>query len=194
MARQRGFTLFELLLVMVIIALVVSVTVANFGDRNDDAALAEEGQRLAVLVDLALERAEVAGEEWGIAFTPEGYRFLVYSAERKRWITPRDGRFRARELPAGISANWRIEGATERRVERRRRDAVEQPDVLLLSSGEATPFRWTIAGRSDGRPWEVASDGIGAPVVRPALGTGEPAHGGGAAITNSARASVGSSR
>ncbi len=181
---QNGFTLVELLIVIVIIALVVSVTVASFGNRGDEAVVANEAQRLTALIELARDRAELEDQEWGLDVEATGYTFLNFDAVRGIWLRARAAQFRPRDLPAPLSMTLQVDAlevvaAPEGRAaeqaaragERNRgapNDALK-PDVLLLSSGEVSQFNLRIA-RTDrarngnsGVVWQLGSDGV-APV------------------------------
>ena len=53
--RSKGFTLVEILVVIVIIAVVISLTVLSVNSTGRDAALDEETRRIEGLVDLLHE-------------------------------------------------------------------------------------------------------------------------------------------
>ncbi len=185
----KGFTLVELLIVIVIVALIVSVTVASFGNRGDDAVVANEAQRLTALIELARERAELEDQEWGLDVEATGYAFLTFDSVRGVWSRVRAAQFRPRDLPAALSITLQVDAlevvaAPEGRAAEQSRRAGErnvrasedarQPDVLLLSSGEVSQFNLRI-GRTDGPrngtsgvAWQLGSDGV-APVRAQAL-------------------------
>lgn len=68
-ARQRGFTLLEMLVVLVIAGLLISlVALAPTGNRRT--SLAEEAQRLATMLELAGDEAQIRSVQ--IAWQPAG--------------------------------------------------------------------------------------------------------------------------
>ena len=181
----------ELLIVIVIIALIVSVTVASFGNRGDDAVVANEAQRLAALIELARERAELEDQEWGIDVAATGYAFLTFDPVRGIWERARPAQFRPRELPASLSMTLQVDalevvavpdgGSAESRARDGDRNAdataeARRPDVLLLSSGEVSQFTLRVARTAGARHasagivWQLGSDGI-APVRAQAVGS-----------------------
>ena len=181
----------ELLIVIVIIALIVSVTVASFGNRGDDAVVANEAQRLAALIELARERAELEDQEWGIDVAATGYAFLTFDPVRGIWERARPAQFRPRDLPASLSMTLQVDalevvavpdgGSAESATRDGDRNAnataeARRPDVLLLSSGEVSQFTLRVArtagarNASAGIVWQLGSDGI-APVRAQAVGS-----------------------
>ena len=80
--RQAGFTLVELMVVIVIIGLMSAVVVLNMPSPTSD--LEKESERFAARLRLAAEESILAGELTGVEITPEGYQFVIY--RRGRWL------------------------------------------------------------------------------------------------------------
>jgi general secretion pathway protein H len=101
MRSARGFTLIEVLVVLLIMGLMVGM--ASVIVRPDDRALAcVEAERLAQLLDLAAVEARLTGH--AVAWTPDerGYRFWRMDHDA-RWAELRDSdALRPRVLPQGI--------------------------------------------------------------------------------------------
>jgi general secretion pathway protein H len=104
-----GFTLIEVMVVLVIIAILVTmVSLSLKGDRAGE-ALEEEAQRLTALLNLLREEAVMRDQTLGLALTGEGYVFV--GQERPDPAAPAeppafrplsdDGVFRPRTLPPG---------------------------------------------------------------------------------------------
>ena len=109
--RRSGFTLLEMLVVMMIVGLFFGLVIAV--TRPDDRAqLRLEADRLAQLLELAAAEAQLSGHP--IAWTAEesSYRFWR-GAEDASWLEIRDDELlHARTLPQGILVSgFRVESA-----------------------------------------------------------------------------------
>ena len=79
MISNKGFTLIEIMVVIVIIGVVVSfITLAINNGGSTPQLQQEEAQRLASLLTLANQEAILQAKELGVAFTSEGYRFYEW--------------------------------------------------------------------------------------------------------------------
>ena len=75
-ARNRGYTLVELLVVAAIVGIVASA--AALAWRSDPArTLESEAQRLASVLELAQARARIAGSRLAFSADPQGYAFWL---------------------------------------------------------------------------------------------------------------------
>ena len=114
-SKQSGFTLIEVMVVMVIIAiLITAVSLSLKGDRVGD-ALGEEARRLTALLNLAREEAVMRDRDLGLVLAEDGYLFVQRDEERasedvaEHYVTLADDpMFRARALPSGT--DLRFEG------------------------------------------------------------------------------------
>jgi len=79
---QRGFTLIEVMVVLLIISITVAVVSVNFGvlDRR---STADEVERLQRVLQFAAERAAVRGNPIQVEFLPGSYRFSQLDAAGK---------------------------------------------------------------------------------------------------------------
>lgn len=104
----RGFTLIEMLVVLLIMGLLVGLVSAS-AQPDDRALLRLEADRLAQLLDLAATESRITGKP--IAWTATGptYRFWQFS-EDLGWMTIADEVLRPRTLPSGMAiAAMRVE-------------------------------------------------------------------------------------
>lgn len=159
-SRLRGFTLLELLIVIVIMGLMATFAVLSLGSRALDERLDTEARRLFELITLAAEEAVLQGTELGYVHTADGYAFLVL--KDGKWLPLEDaGALRPRTLNEPFFLELRVE---DRPVGPARLDddKVElKPQVLLLSSGEVTAFRLNLRARNYGVYFQLEGDVLG---------------------------------
>ncbi len=162
--RSRGFTLLEVLVVLFVVAIMASIAVMEIGSRDRDRHLETEARRLQHALELTRTEAVLSASEWGLQFTGEGYRFLRLDQDNDRWEEVATSPWREHALRPGIEARLRIED--------RRRGPEElsitgnnagprRPGMLILSSGEMTPFRIDLLPEWSGSGWRLSSDGFG---------------------------------
>ena len=105
----RGFTLIEMLVVLLIMGLFVGL-VSTIARPDDRALLRVEAERLAQLLDLAAMQSRLTGKS--IAWTADGpgYRFWRFSEDTYWSEILDDDSLRARTLPQGmVIAGMRLE-------------------------------------------------------------------------------------
>ncbi|HWW20781.1 MAG TPA: type II secretion system minor pseudopilin GspH [Steroidobacteraceae bacterium] len=108
---QRGFTLLEVLVVMLIIALLTSAAIISLGSTGKDSELEKERDRLAALMSYVRERGAMLTIEYGIRCAPHGYRFVYFDNRTNQWQPEIvDDTLRLRHLPAGLNLSLVIEG------------------------------------------------------------------------------------
>ena len=178
--RQNGFTLLELLVVVVIVAILFTYTTLAIRSDTPEETIKKEAQRMERLVQLALEEAILRGEEYGIEIFLDGYRFLHFDVTENRWLPLSDDKIlRQRELPLEMELEMNLED-TEIVIELASEPMSEQeldlnidndendedekakPQIFLLSSGEITPefdVRFYILGIADSYFVKGAFDG-----------------------------------
>jgi general secretion pathway protein H len=139
----RGFTLLELLVVVVLLAILSTAAVLSVGNLGEDRELEEESARLLRLLQLADEEAIMDGRDYGLYFEDSRYRFLRYRQETLDWQPVGDDVFRDRQLPEGLWLSLVVE---DREVELKLPDDSKsiEPHIVILSSGEMTPFELSI--------------------------------------------------
>jgi general secretion pathway protein H len=169
-AGAGGFTLIEILVVIVIIGVIAAGALLSLGSAGRDSGLEQERDRLAALIDYTRERGELQTLEYGIHCTPTGYRFLVYDPRQVAWLpdTLDDVLRTPRELPAGLLITLVVEGReiVLETPKEPRAPGPMTPQVLLLSSGELNSFELTLkrAGTSHSATLRTNQDGTGVEV------------------------------
>jgi general secretion pathway protein H len=100
---QRGFTLLEILVVVLIIGVVTAGMLLSMSFAGKDTDLETESKRLLSLMDYAREQAELQTRDYGILFSQHGYEFVVYDVRRGLWRqVMEDDALRERALPSGL--------------------------------------------------------------------------------------------
>lgn len=161
-----GFTLVEVLVTLFVIAVIAGVAVIRLGGGDRQEVVDRETARLAQLLELAREEAVLSGEEWGFALTSERYRFLRLDEAANRWREIAERPFAEHALPEGVSL--RLSLADRGRIDGRETTVVtrdrggQRPALLLLSSGEMTPFSLLVLSDQAPRTRRLVSDGFAA--------------------------------
>jgi general secretion pathway protein H len=142
-AAQRGFSLLELLVVVVIIGLLVQAVTLSMGALGNDRELGQEAGRLRSMLHLLHEEALMQSRDYGVMFTETGYRFYVYDYQQLAWAEPQADRLLAQHaLRPSLTMALLLDGrevALDADFDARNVDNPE-PQVMLLASGEVTPF------------------------------------------------------
>lgn len=152
--QLRGFTLLELLVVVVIAGILFTYTTLAIRGNSPEDIIKQEALRFERLVQLALEEAILRGEEYAIEVHLDGYRFLRSTEDQ--WLPVTDDKIlRDRQLPLDMELEMQME-KTEIVIKLGDTTASDQdleadektddnnktkadPQVYLLSSGEITP-------------------------------------------------------
>lgn len=151
---QRGFTLLEIMLVMVMLGLVTSAILPSLIPDDSGALMKKEARRLMMLTQVIQEQALLTGQDKGLQQTAEGYRFLTY--QRGRWqpitghrlLSPVELNKAIRLTLLPGESVWRETLALEADKGFRFKDSpteepgdgqVAYPDLFFWASGEISP-------------------------------------------------------
>ena len=160
--RSKGFTLVEILVVVVIMVIVVSFAILAIGTSGRDTQLDEETRRIEGLIGLLHERALLEGRDFGMRIEPSSYEFVVYDSHRDRWMPlDQEHEFRRRELPKGVRFQLKLDSqiVVIKPIDRNLStdQAPPAPQVAIAASGDGTPFRLTLL--RDGTTAKASVDG-----------------------------------
>jgi general secretion pathway protein H len=163
--RSKGFTLVEILVVIVIMAVVISITVLSVSSTGRDSQLDEESRRIEGLVGLLHERALLEGRDFGLRIEPDAYEFVVYDPRRDRWMMlDQEREFRHRDLPRGITFQLQLDSQTVviKAIDRNLSGGDQSnPQIAIAASGEGTPFRLTLQRDATQAKASVDGDALG---------------------------------
>ena len=160
-ADQLGFTLLEILVVILIIGILTTVAVLSSGIVSRDRELQQSGQRLRSLIDLARDESVLQNREYGLALTVDGYEFVMFDNFTGQWLLfPPDDLFRPRNLPEEIEFGLTVEDRVIL-LPRIRVDPEIEPNIIFYASGEQTPFEVRIARRYEDSAYVITGDFAG---------------------------------
>ncbi len=184
---SSGFTLIEMLIVIVIAAILFTYATLSIRGHNPEDKIHTEAQRLDQLIQLALEQAILRGEEYALEVHINSYRFL--RQQRGKWIEVKNDRIlRQRQLPKDMQMELSLEDTTivispatgadsfslKDKTSNKNNNSRDKlhPQIYLLASGEITPefsirlsypgvkTSYLIKGRFDGQLKSSRSHGI----------------------------------
>lgn len=166
--RLRGFTLIEILVVVVIMAVVISLAVLSINVTGRDRQLDEESRRLEGLVNMLHDRALIEGRDFGLRLEPAAYEFLVYDNRESRWKRlDQESEFRHRALPRGLSFQLDLDSqavilkTADPNLSVDTDTPLPAPQVAIAASGESTPFRLRLVREDTHATASVSSDSLG---------------------------------
>jgi general secretion pathway protein H len=173
-ARASGFTLLEVLVVVVIIGIIASMAIVSTRVLGGDHEMDQEARRLSAVLAQAREEAMLQGRDVGLRVDGRGYDFLLYDNRNEIWrLAEGDPLLRERLLPEGLEARLWLES---REVKLPSRVAPSDqfpanPQVVVFASGDTVPFEVRIEragtrelraviGRVDGTVEVLANDDL----------------------------------
>ena len=140
MNASKGFTLLEMLLVLVVIALSASAVMMTTGQMNgSQGKAAKTGERISALIDYAADWSTMENRRIGLKIRDEDWQFVV--SEGKDWQKP-DASYR---LPTQgqWDESWRVRLSPA--------SLTRTPQIIISPDGEITPFTLQIDDRDTGK-------------------------------------------
>jgi general secretion pathway protein H len=162
--RASGFTLLEVLVVIVIIGIITSMAMVSVNVLGGDNEMDEEARRLMAVLTQAREDAMLEGRDVGLRVDARSYDFAHYDARMERWdLAADDPLLRERTLPAGLELELWLEDRSVKladRAEPTDRSPL-QPQVVVMASGDLIPFEIRLhrAGTAEARALVGTADG-----------------------------------
>ncbi|ASW79831.1 MULTISPECIES: type II secretion system minor pseudopilin GspH [Vibrio] len=156
MLSQRGFTLLEILLVLVLLSLSAVAVISTLPSTNNDDAK-QYAMSLYQRLQLSNEEAILSGKDFGLRVDEKKSHLVFLSMEDKGWQPLESKKMASQlQLPEGLSLQFELGGSAWKNDDRlfkpgslfdddKFADEGEQkkqlpPQVFILSSGELTPF------------------------------------------------------
>jgi len=158
--QQQGFTLIEVLLVVLLIGIVSGIVLLAASPNDASRVVATESERLAEVLVLASEEAVNNNQQLGLLFDERSYRFVVLDEETRRWQDSNEPLFAAYELPEVVNLHLLKDDKDKVLVlDKDKKDDKQAvtPQLLFLSSGESSAVVLEIASE-DGNQQQITVD------------------------------------
>src|SRR4030066_155169 len=146
---MSGFTLIEIMVVLLIVAITIGMVGINL-QRGDNNRVQEEADRIVILLQAAREEAILQGQFFAVQFSADGYRFLRLNNKGKLELIEQDDVLSPRTLPDGVTLSFTMDGTVAETEAGLILDPSGSfiPFVLTLHAGEAT---WQAHGLANGK-------------------------------------------
>lgn len=160
--RPGGFTLIEILVVIVILGVVIAVATVAVGVLGRDREVEDQARRLWAVMTQGREEAELQGRDLGVFLDDTSYEFMMFDPKRSGWVKVEDDDLLARrELPEGLRMRLWLESRevvlTQARAPTEDELKKRVPQIIMLASGEIMPYRLEIAREGSEAGWRVQS-------------------------------------
>lgn len=157
--RQRGFTLIEILIVIIILGLLATVALFSLGGSTVRRELEQQSRELLLVLQVASERAILDNSEIGVQVENNQVRFLYYVPREQSWEEFTQRPFKSQEWADTLAIALETESDPPRMPTNEENN--ERPDLVFFSSGETTPFRlsMSLAETPDYR-FRIETDGL----------------------------------
>lgn len=180
---EYGFTLIEIMLVLLIIGIMVGLAAISLS-TNPATTVDREARRLLAVLNEASDEAISSGTELALALTQDGvgesqYRLMLFDKQDLSWKLPDEeiaasGIWRPHTLADDVSIELTLEGHSLSAQQLEQMARVQalggpervRPSILLLSSGELTPFTLQITHRDTDYRATLESDGLSGVYLR----------------------------
>ncbi|RXJ72661.1 type II secretion system protein GspH [Veronia nyctiphanis] len=178
--RHGGFTLLEILLVLVVLGLSAAVVVPNISSNNKD-TVKEESQRFFRLMQLWSEEAMLSSETLGVRVEDKSYHLMKLSSDD--WVRVEEGRYsKDIELPEDVEVELEVTGFTDQDdrlfsreslfddtlfEDEEEKEKLDPPQIILMGNGEIIPFRMTFYEKDEAL-WQVEGNELAVFDIKPA--------------------------
>ena len=187
-ARQAGFTLLEILVVVMLVGLLTAVIASQGNWTLSDDGIQEDADRLRDTLELLNERSLFSGQLVALKMTAEGWTPLEYDRDESDFVPIQDSSLRPRTLSPGLSLEWQVDSLEDEEIsladvaenlvkqdimasadegsedkEKQPRADKEPPQAFFFPSGEATPLTVTILSDQEPdvyRRWQITALGL----------------------------------
>lgn len=155
------------MVVVTIVGIVAASVILSSDVIRTDRDVEREAARLNGLLSLLREEALMQTRDFGVLFAENGYRFYLFDHDQQRWQRIDADRLfveRTFDEKLALELALELEGQpVELELELPRDDGTvlsetPNPQVMVFSSGEVTPFFLAIERQLDGARFTIATD------------------------------------
>jgi general secretion pathway protein H len=158
-ARSRGFTLIEIMVVVVIIGIITAVFIVTFTSGRHDEQLEREAQKLEALFDYVREQAELQTRDYGFRINSREYSFVVFDVLGNQWRpVEEDDALRTRQIPEGIEPAVVVEGRKIVLDVKKKQIEDYSPTILVFANGDMSSFEIILKREGGGVQARLFSD------------------------------------
>lgn len=176
--HTTGFTLLEIMLVMVLLGVLAGVVVPTLPQRSNDEAK-REAERFYQLIQLWTEKALISGQTYGLRIDDDN-RYQLLHLENNDWVVAPEERTPTQiTLPEGIEIELEVSGFVAEEDQLFSRESMfsdddlfesglsdedeekklDPPQVVLMGNGEVIAF--TLDFLAEGRAlWQVKANDV----------------------------------
>ncbi|MDV7104150.1 type II secretion system minor pseudopilin GspH [Vibrio sp. TH_r3] len=163
MNKKAGFTLIEIMLVMVLLSISAVAVIINLPDSKQDITK-QQAERFYYRLQLLNEYAILNGRDLGIRVEENKASYSYLQLEEAGWQVLENKTYAQTVMPDGISLSLKIGSDAwtnneslfkqqslfeEMFSEEEEKQKIASPQLFVLSSGEVTPFQLLISANED---------------------------------------------
>ena len=153
--KGNGFTLIELLVVVVIIGVLTSLIAVSVSPNKPSPQ--RESRRFYQVLEAARQQAVLFNQELGVELRGNSYRVLQWRAQQ--WWPLDAAPFAEYLLPESLSQTLWFDGLPNEKASEV--SDKPRPQILFFSTGEVTPFGWTLHGAGEIKQWRLSASPLG---------------------------------
>jgi general secretion pathway protein H len=142
MNTQRGFTILEILVVVAVISIITSTILLNTNLSRPDEALKQHISRVSKTLKMLMQEAILNDKNYALSLVPNGYLILEFTGEK---FEPSEDKFLKKLANQYSYTDELIINNQIVKIVKKGKDEEPDPHILILSSGEMTPFEWHVS-------------------------------------------------